>query len=169
MIMDSTLEFCDAVSVALAAGTANIGNQVDTVNVRDLGGGQPIFLVINVDTAIVTGGVAGTLQFALVSDDTAAISTTTRAVHLLTAAFVTDDDPTIPAGRQLYCGAIPSLTDYVSRSVAGVDVVKGAGSPYARFLGIQAIVGTTPITAGKINAFLTLDPHTLKNYPDAQN
>lgn len=161
MIMDANLEFCDAVSVAAGAGTTLIGSQIDTVNVRPVGNGKPLYLVINVDTAIVTGGTAGTLQFQLVSDDSAAISTTTSTQHLLTAAFVTDDDPTIPAGTLLYCGALPTGSDFVSRSVAGVGAVSDGGA-YRRYLGILATVGTTTITAGKINAFLTFD---ISGYP----
>lgn len=156
MILDANLEFCDAVSVAAAAGTSLIGNQIDTTNVRPMGNGRPVYLVINVDTAIITGGSAGTLQFQLVSDDSAAISTTTSTQHLLTAAFVTDDSPTIPAGTLLYSGALPTSSDFVSNT-AGTGTVSDGGA-YRRYIGILATVGTTTITAGKINAFLTFDP-----------
>lgn len=169
MLFDKLAEFADAVTVALAAGTTNLGSQYDAQAIRDIGAGRPLYLIINVDTAIVTGGSAGTIQFRVVSDDTAAISTTTCSVHLYTPIFVTDDDPTIPAGRQLFCCALPLCEDFVSRSVAGVDVLVGQGAPYERYIGIQVIVGTTTITAGAVNAFLSLDPHGLKQYADATN
>lgn len=171
MIMDSLLEFGDAYSVATAAGTNLMTNQIDRQAAGlDLGNGQPLYLVINVDTAIVTGGLAGTLHFRLVSDDTASIHATTCSIHLETPRFVTDDDPTIPAGTQLFCCALPLCNDYVSVSVAGVPVTSASpGGQYERYLGLQAIVTTTTITAGKVNAFLTYDPHGWKAHADAQN
>jgi hypothetical protein len=168
-MFDKQNEFADAVTVALAAGTTNLGNQIDLLQARDVGAGRPLWLVINVATAIVTGGAAGTIQFRLVSDDTASISTTACSVHLISPAFVTDDDPTIPVGTQLFCAALPLCQDFVSVSVAGVPVTTGPGAPYERFLGVQVIVGTTTITAGAVNAYLTLDPHGLKQYADAVN
>jgi hypothetical protein len=55
MIMDERLEFADAVSVAAAAGTALIGDVIDLGSVhRDIGAGQPVYLVITVDTEIIT-------------------------------------------------------------------------------------------------------------------
>jgi hypothetical protein len=39
---------------------------------------------------------------------------------------------------------------------------------YEQFLGVQAVIGTTTITAGKINAFLTTKPTSQgKAYPMA--
>lgn len=169
-ILDSRLEFADAVTVAIAAATANLGSQIDLGTTSlDIGNGQPLYLCITVDTAIVTGGSAGTIQFQLASDDTAAISTTLQAVHWKSPIFVTDDDPTIPAGTILACMALPSINGAVSRSVAGVDVTTGQGAPYKRFIGIQIIVGTTTITAGKVNAWLSLDPIGWRPYADAVN
>jgi hypothetical protein len=46
MIMDERTEFCDAVSVAAVAGTALVGSQIDMSVARDLGNGQPVYLVI---------------------------------------------------------------------------------------------------------------------------
>ena len=151
-IFDAYAEFCDAVSVAVAAGTSLIGNQIDSSVVRDLGRGKPVYLVITVDTTIATGGSAGTIQFALASDDSASIHTTTSTRHLLTPAYVTDDSPDIDAGSVLFCGPIPD----------------NGYAAYERYLGILLIVGTTTITAGKVNAFLTLDPvDVYKAYPQA--
>ena len=58
MILDSTLEFCDNVSVAASIGTALIGSQIDTSVVRNIGNGRPVYLVITVGTAIATAGTA---------------------------------------------------------------------------------------------------------------
>jgi len=92
MIMDERTEFADAVSVAAAAGTALIGDVIDTEVLRDIGNGQPIYLVIQTTTEIITGGTAGTLLFQLASDSVAAIATDgTATVHFQTDQLVTDD------------------------------------------------------------------------------
>lgn len=167
--IDSLFEFADAADLTNAAGTYNLTNQIDMQQIRELGD-TLLWLVINVDTAIVTGGTASTLTFRLVSDDTASISTTTCSVHYQTPAFVVDDDPTIPAGRQLFACPLPVTKDYVSRSVAGVDVTTGPGARYERYLGVQYIIGAAAaITAGKVNAFLTARPNSWRAYADASN
>lgn len=157
MILDERLEFADAVSVAAAAGTALIGDVIDLQVARDIGNGQPIYLVITTDTEIITAGAAGTLKFQLVSDAQAAIATDGSAtVHLDTGTFVTDDaaanSSQLNAGGVICCIAVPLQ-----------------GQVYERYLGILAITATTTTTAGKINAFLTLDPIGWKAYADASN
>lgn len=160
MILDERLEFADATSVAAAAGTALIGDVIDLgATARDIGqGGPPLWLVITVDTEIITGGAAGTLQFVLASDAQAAIATDGSATsHYRSQLFVTDDaaanDTQMNAGEVVVAVALPLQ-----------------GPVYERYLGILAIVATTTITAGKINAFLTYDPpHTKKLYSEGAN
>lgn len=156
MLIDKLCEFADAVSVAAAAGTALIGSQIDTSVVRDLGNGRPVYFVITVDTEIITGGSAGTVKFQLVSDDAAAIATDGSAtVHYDTGTFVTDDSAANDS--QMNAG---SIVCYVS--------LPGEGKVYERYLGVLAVTATTTTTAGKINAFLTLDPpNNRKTYADA--
>lgn len=147
MIMDERTEFADAASVAAAAGTALIGDVIDLgATARDMGSGQPLYLVITTDTEIITGGAAGTIKFQLASDAAAAIATDGSAsVHIDTGTFVTDDsaanDAQMNAGGVIFCGPLPLQ-----------------GRVYERYLGILAVIATTTVTAGKINAFLTLDP-----------
>src|SRR6185295_12851847 len=104
---------------------------------------------------IITGGSAGTIAFQLVSDAQAAIATDGSAtVHIDTGTFVTDDaaanDAQMNAGGIIFMGALPT-----------------EGHVYEEFLGILCITATTTTTAGKINAFLTLDPGAFgkKSYP----
>jgi hypothetical protein len=156
MIMDERLEFADAVSVAAAAGTALIGDVIDLGAVaRDIGQGRPMYLVITTDTEIITGGTAGTVKFQLVSDAQAAIAVDgTATVHLDTGTFVTDDaaanSAQLNAGGIIFAGPLPL-----------------EGNVYERYLGILCVTATTTTTAGKINAFLTLDPPaSRKNYPE---
>ena len=157
MILDERTELADAVSVAAAASTFNVGDVIDTSVVRDLGNGRTVYLVVNVDTEIITGGTAGTIQFQLVSDSVATPATDgTQTIHAISEEFVTDDaaanDSELNAGGRPFVIALPL-----------------EGPEYERYLGLQAIVGTTTITAGNVNAFLTLDPSGWKAHADGAN
>jgi hypothetical protein len=156
MWVDGLLEFADATSVAAAAGTALIGDVVDLGTVtRDIGAGEPAYLVISVDTEIITGGTAGTVQFALASDAQAAIATDGSAtIHYLSRAFVTDDAAANDAAMN--AGAFPVVV-----------AIPAEGPVYERYLGILAITATTTTTAGKINAFITSDPKWYRAYANA--
>lgn len=153
MILDETLEFADAESVAAAAGTALIGDVIDLSAIqRDIGNGEQLWLVITTATEIITGGVAGTISFALASDAAAAIATDGSAtVHFQTKDFVTGDalanDAELNAGGVIAAVALPM-----------------EGVQYERYLGILCTIGTTTVTAGAINAFLTHDVAKWKAY-----
>lgn len=153
MILDERTEFADATALNTgAAGTYNVGDVIDTAvgslnTLVNFGAGSPdIYLVITVDTAATSGGSA-TGQFRLVSDAVATPDTSTATVHFVTAAIPV---ATLTAGYQIACVCLPH------------------GS-YERYLGIQQITGTAAFTAGKINAFLTLDPSAWRPYADAVN
>ena len=162
MILDKRSEFADNLSVAAANGTTTlIGDVIDlkspttapntTIDLE----GSDVYLVIQTgDTEIITGGVGGTLQLFLVTDGLATLGAGVVAnctQHVATASLVTDDsaanDSRLNAGGLIYAGKLPS------------------GS-YERYLGILATVGTTTITAGTINAFLTSDPALYRAYAD---
>jgi hypothetical protein len=154
MILDERTEFADAVSVAAAAGTALIGDVIDTTVVRNLGSGRNLHLVITVAVEIITAGTAGTLVFKLVSDAQAAIATDgTATEHFVSRAFVTDDAGANDA--ELNAGGVPVKV-----------MLPEEGRPYERYLGILAVTATTTTTAGAINAFLTFEPKATKAYPD---
>lgn len=153
MILDERNEFADAVSVAGSAGTALIGDVIDLGGTsQDIGNGQPLYLVIQTDTEIVTGGSAGTIQFTLASDASASIATDGSATaHVVSASFVTDDAAANSAA--LNAGGV----------IAAVALPMGT---YERYLGVLATIGTTTVTAGKINAFLTTDVSKWVATPD---
>ena len=155
MILDERLEFADATSVAAAAGTALIGDVIDMETARDIGAGEPIYLVITCDTSIITGGAAGTVKFQLASDAQAAIATDGSAtVHFDTGTFVTDGDD----ANELDAGAV----------IAAVALPM-EGKVYEQYLGILCVTATTTTTAGAINAFLTKDVAKWKAYADGQS
>jgi len=145
MILDERTEFADAVTLPTAVATANVGDIIDSSVARDLGQ-RPVYLVIQVDTAVV--GTTSTVQFKLVSDSTSTISTTTATEHYISAAI---PEATLVAGFQM---VIP---------------LPGESPAYERFLAIQTVNAVNVLTAGVINAFLTLDPSGNRSYPDAVN
>lgn len=154
MILDERNEFADATSVAAAAGTALIGDVIDLGGTsQDIGLGEPLYLVIQTDTEVITGGSAGTIQFFLASDAQAAIATDGSAtIHLSSKSLTTDDaaanSSELNAGGLILARILPPDT-------------------YERYLGILCTIGTTTVTAGKINAFLTKDITKWTAYADA--
>lgn len=148
-IMDSTAEFCDATSLNTgAAGTYLVGNVMDLTRARDIGNGHRLFLVINVDTAVTSAGAA-TVQFIFASDAQAAIATDGSATAHWTSLAI--PKATLVAGYQLI---VPLPLE---------------APAYEAFLGILQVTGTAALTAGKINAYLTLEPPKWKAYPNSAN
>jgi hypothetical protein len=147
MIIDSTLEFADGEDISQVTGTYLATNQVDLgVAGRDIGNGEPLYLVIQIDTAV--SGTSSTIQFRLRSDDSAAIHATTSSGHIDTGAIA---EAVLVAGKT-YVLPLPV-----------------EGTTYERYLGLQAIVGTATTSAGTYSAFLTRDPYGNKSYADASN
>ena len=154
MILDERTEFADATSVAASAGTALIGDVYDLGSTKNHpGNSEGLYLVIQTDTSIITGGSAGTVQFFLVSDALATLGSATVASctqHWASTAYATGGSATgdIAAGGQ----------------ICAIELPRGN---YERYLGILCTTGTTTTTAGKINAFLTTDPKAWTALPDA--
>lgn len=146
-IIDSTLEFCDNVSVAAAAGTALRGDVVDLGSLS-LDPGYPLYLVIGVSEAFASAGSA-TVQFTLATDAAAAIATNgTATVHYASRAFPYTE---LTAGKQ-------------------VIIPLPMGIPAnERYLGLLVTTATATTSAGSINAYLTLDAQNNVSYPDAVN
>jgi hypothetical protein len=153
MILDERTEFADAVSVAAAAGTYLLGDVIDLGSVtRDIGVGDGLFFTITVDTEVITGGAAGTIEFKLVSDAQAAIAVDgTATVHWASGTIVTDDAAAnsnlLNAGAQLVQIALPV-----------------SGPIYERYLGVIYTIATTTTTAGAVSAFLTPDQRSHRYY-----
>lgn len=155
MYLDEYGEFADAESVAAAASTALIGDVIDLGAAgEDIGSGEPIYLVIQCTTSIITAGAAGTIKFELASDAQAAIATDgTATVHFDTGTFVTDGDD----ANALDAGAL----------IAAVALPNESINTYEQYLGILCTVATTEVTAGAIDAFLTHDVAKWKALADA--
>ena len=152
MRLDAYNEFCDAVAVAATAGTYLLGDVIDLSSIGLNLGVTDAYLVIQTDTEIITGGSAGTIQFFLASDAQEAIATDGSAtVHLTSASLVTDD------------AAANSAALNAGGTIMAVKLPAGT---YERYLGILGTIGSTTVTAGKINAFLTPDISVWKSYAD---
>lgn len=145
MILDKRTEFCDATALNTGApGTYLIGDQIDMGAVRDVGVGEPLYLVITVDTPPTSAGAA-TVQFTLASDSVPNIATTGAAsVHFQTKAFTI---------AEMTAGAVLAAVDLPTEGVA-----------YKRYLGILQGTGVAALTGGRINAFLTHDVAKWKSY-----
>lgn len=147
MILDERGEFCDATALNTgAAGSYLIGDVIDTQNdgINDVDG---LYLVIQVDTAVTSGGSA-TVQFHLASDAGATIATDGTATYHYSGPAIAK--ATLIAGYQVACVELPKGT-------------------YERYLGILQTTAVAALTAGKVNAFLTNDPKSWKAFPDATN
>lgn len=150
MIFDSRLEVADAATLSTAgAGTYTLTNAIDTGSVsRDLGNGEPLYLVITVDTDITSGGTA-TLYYSLVSAATGTL-TSSPTIHASTATV------TVPASAN-----VATLTK--AGSLVWV-LEMPQGQTYKQYIGVNYTVATAALTAGKVNAFFTKDPTGYINY-----
>ena len=110
---------------------------------RNLGAGQPIYLVGHVGTTFTAAGAA-TLDSILDSDSTADLATS-ATTHI----------------------TIPQIA--VATLVSGYSIIKQAlpiEETYERFLGMRNTVGTGPFTAGKLTFSLTDRPEAYTTLPD---
>ncbi len=149
MILDERTEFCDATALNTGgAASYLLGDQIDLTLARDVGNGEPLYLVITVDTPPTSANSTATAQFTLASDDSASIATNGSAsVHFQTKAFAISE---MTAGAVLAAVALPM-----------------EGVAYERYLGILQTTAVQAFTGGKINAFLTPSPAKWKPYADA--
>lgn len=143
MILDERNEFCDATALNTgAAGSYLVGDVIplgsDGVNV-----GPDLYLVIQVSTAVTSGGAA-TVQFHLASDAQAAIAADGSASYHWSSS------------------AIPKATLVAGYTMA----VRLPNGTYEGYLGVLQTTGTAALTAGAINAFLTPDAAKWKAFAD---
>lgn len=156
MILDESLEFADALALGTGAPASvllgdvvDLGAGRDAQNIGDIDIGESdnMHLVISVDTAATSGGLA-TVAFHLVSDAQAAIAVDGSATYHFSTA------------------AIPVATLAAGYRVATVALPRGT---YERYLGVLQTTGAFALTAGKVNAFLTSNPGKWRAYDQAVN
>jgi len=143
MFIDSSLEFADNTSVPLT-GTATDDLMIGEIDLRPVGvsdnttvdfsAGEPLYLVIEVNTAI--SGAGSSYAFSLYTDD---VSTTAGAES---------------AGQQIFDTGLKG----VNRNAGKRHVFSLPEADYQRYLTLhgRSDNGTAP-TAGAITAFITKD------------
>lgn len=148
MILDKLNEFLDATSLVRSTGSAFIGSAINTGVARDLGNGQPVYLVITIDTAVDSSGDGATVEFEIRSDNSATIDDTAGSLHGST-------------------GAIPEAS--LTQGASFVMTLPLEGIAYEQYLGIVQVTGGEAVTAGAASAMLTVDPYGWKAYPEGDN
>jgi len=139
MILDAQNMFSDAQAVtATAVSTNAIDLKAASI---DLGMGEDLYLVVNVDVAMTDSGSDSTIAVALVTDDNAALSTAT-AVQTI--------------------GTFAALSAIGSRLVAKIQ----PGLTLERYLGVSYTAANGSLTTGSFSAYLTKDIGVIKHYAD---
>jgi hypothetical protein len=138
MWIDTLLEFSDAQAVTTTADSTNV---IDLSSDRDVGPGQPLYLVVQVDVALDDASANETYVVELETDDNAAMTSSTI---LNTMTFTRGD-------------------------VAGTRQWQAIGDNNEQFLQVVYTTGgTTP--SGTFSAWLTKEqPESWASYPDAAN
>lgn len=147
MIMDERNMFAEDGDVTEAVGTHLIGDVINTEVAGDIGQGQPLYLVILVTTDFDSAADGASVDFVLASDDSASIATNGDASEHVATGVQPEADLT---SGTIFIFALP---------IEGVA--------YEQYLGILAKITGEAVTAGTIDAFLTLDPHGWRAYADA--
>jgi len=147
MILDERTEFMDQVDITAGTGTALVGDVIILTNARDMGNGESLYLMIQVDTQVDSSGDGASVEFVLASDAQEAVATDGTATEHVSTGAVAEAD--LPAGKRF------------------TYTVPVEGSAYEQYLGILAKTTGEATTAGEVSAFLTLDPAGWQAYPDA--
>ena len=140
MYVDKQAEFADSQVVTATAISTNVIDLGATNTLKDIGSGEDVCLIVQVDAAATAAGAA-TVTFSLESDSTADLATS-PTVHFTSAAIA---KTALTAGSTQLAIKLPS------------------GS-YERYLGVRFTVATGPLTAGSFSAFLTTDAQTWRAY-----
>lgn len=141
MIIDGLLQFDPALSAITVTRAST--NVIDLLNARDIGTGYPDMKVYVGVTAAFTAGGAATLVIQLQGS----VDNVTYSTYAETRAF-----------------SIAELTP-----IGRVVVIDWPNTPVQdalpRYLRLNYVVATGPMTAGSVNAQLVLDAQSTRQYP----
>jgi hypothetical protein len=144
MILDAFNEFSDAqavTSTAISTNVIDLGPVTDNT-LRDIGTGNPVWLIVKTNTTATDTSSDATLTITLESDSTANLATS-ATVHYSTGAIAFASFAT--AGTVLVAVMLPS-------------------GLYEQYLGVRFTVASGPLTAGAFDAFLTKDADLYRAY-----
>ena len=133
MITDALLQLSTAQAVT---ATAVSTNTLDLGSARDIGAGTDLYAHFTVDTTATAAGAA-TVAFQIISSASAALSSPTVLAQ-------TGDIPK----ADLVAGRRPITLEIPPSALASQPVGQ-------RYMGVQYLVGTGPLTAGAFSAFIT--------------
>lgn len=151
MYVDKQAEFSDNQAVTATAISTNVydlfpvGNAVNSNAVRDIGVGEDVYLVVQVDAAATAAGAA-TVTVTLESSTTADLATS-PTVHFASATY-----------------ALAALTG--SKTLFAMKLPADA---YKRYIGVRYTVATGPLTAGSFSAFFAKDIQAFRAYTKGYN
>ncbi|SFY21773.1 Bbp16 family capsid cement protein [Azotobacter vinelandii] len=151
MYIDKQAEFADGQAVTATAISTNVvdlyplGNAVNANTVRDIGVGEDVYLIVQVDTAATAAGAA-TVTVTLESDSASGMANA-PVVHYSSKAFALAE---LTAGATLLAVKLPA-------------------GDYKRYVGVRFTVATGPLTAGAFSAFLAKDINAFKAYVNGSN
>jgi len=103
--------------------------------VGDIGSGAPLYVIINVGTAFASGTSTGTVQFKVLEESDTTIDSGSTVLVETKAFLVT----ALTAGKVL---AIPIPAGIITK----------------QYLGLSATYAVEEVTAGKIDAFVAIQP-----------
>lgn len=144
MYLDAQNEFSDAQAVTATAISTNVIDLGPENTLKDIGAGEPIWLVVLTQTTATDASSDATLAVTLESDSTANLATS-PTTHYTTGALAFS--AFAPAGSVLAIVRLP----------VGL---------YERYLGVRYTVANGPLTAGNFDAFLTKDIQRWRAYAD---
>jgi hypothetical protein len=151
--IDSQVLFDNAAAVTVTRNSTNVydtsplGSAYSTLAAntgRNMGAGEPIFLVVLVTVAFTAAGAA-TMDIQFVSSASSTLSSPN--VHI---------DTGVIAKATLVAGYIPIF-----------QALPRNGPAYLQYLGLIYTIATGPMTAGKVTAFITKDAQDLNTYVKA--
>lgn len=138
MFVDDTLLLCDNQEMIGASAAIDYSSQaINLGTVRDVGKGEPAYLVINVTTLFESGGDIGTVVFALIDEEDETLDGESVVIVQTAPILVT----ALTAGRII---VIPIPAGLITQ----------------QYLGLKTTYGGETVTAGKIDAFIALDAQT---------
>lgn len=146
MIIDGLLQFDPALSAITVTRVST--NVIDLLNARDIGGpmNPAMWLAVGVNAAFTAAG-AGTLTVQMQGSIDNVTYSTYSETRALSIADLT------PIGR-LFVASWP---------------MRVAADALPRYLRLNYVVATGPMTAGSVNAQLVLDPQAYGQYPAGIN
>jgi len=142
MFVDSQLLFSDEQNLAAITTSGASTNLVDLGAVRDIGTGEALYLVLNVDLALTDTGSNSTVTVDIQTDDNASFSSNTTAQVAFTIAA------TAAAGTVYYERLAP-------------------GAINERYMRLFYTMNNGDVSAGKVTAAIVKDIQKYVSYADA--